>query len=61
MTMMIMQQMESLNRLMDDCNCRKSRRWKIKRAKKLAKKRKKRRALEGLDDHGGKAGGGGAE
>jgi hypothetical protein len=56
-TMSIMRQMESLNKLMDNCNHRERKRGKKKCAKKHAKKRKKRLALEGLDDHGGKAGG----
>jgi hypothetical protein len=58
MTMTIMHQMENLNKIRDDCDHRKRKQQKKKRTKKLTKKHKKRRALEGLNDHGGKAGGG---
>jgi len=59
MTMRITCQMENLNKSMDYCDRRdhqERKRWKKNRAKKRTRKRKKHHALEGLDDHGGKAG-----
>jgi hypothetical protein len=58
MTMTIMQQMESLNKFMDDWDHCKRKGRKKKRAKKLARKCKKCCALEGLDDEVESSGGG---
>jgi hypothetical protein len=53
----VMRQMENLNKSMDDCDCQDRKQQKKKHAKMCARKRKKHRALKGLDNHGEKAGG----
>ena len=62
MSMMLMRQMEAINKSMDTRERReridkrrKRKRRKKRRAKKREKKRAKRAALEGQEDHGGKA------
>jgi hypothetical protein len=66
MSMMFMQQIEALNKSMDKQDQkeqhnkrREKKHHKKQHAKKKAKKSKKMTALEGLNDHGGKARGGG--
>jgi hypothetical protein len=59
--MTIMHQIENIKKGMDDCNCQERKQWKKRHVKKRARKCKKLCALEGLDDHGGKAGGGGGK
>ena len=59
MTMTLMRQLDRMNKTMDDREHRERKRRKKRRAKRRAKKME-RCALEGLSDHGGKAGGGGA-
>jgi hypothetical protein len=56
-TMTIMHQMENFNKSMDDCYRWERKRQEKKHEKKRTRKCKKRRALERLDDHCGKAGG----
>jgi hypothetical protein len=56
-TITIMRQMENLNKNMDDHNHWDRKQREKKCAKKCPRKRNKCGALEGVDDHGGKAGG----
>ncbi len=65
MSMMLMRHMEVINKSIDKRACRerngkrrKRKHRKKRRAKKREKKRAKKAALEGKEDHGGKAGGG---
>jgi hypothetical protein len=62
MNMTLMRQMEHINKSMDNQDKRETKerkkerkRWRKRRAKNKAKKARKRVALEGLEDHGGKA------
>jgi hypothetical protein len=55
-TMTVMHQIENLNKSTDNRNRWERKRRKKKCAKKRTRKHKKRCALEGLDNHGGKFG-----